>query len=169
MIGKRIFNAIAAILLCGAAGASFAADKPSEGSASTARKKGGKFVKLYNGKNLDGWTVKCRPKDYDKKGYWKAADGTITTPDKGQVGGVGINNLLKKIDVKGDLARAEAENLRVTLLPEWYDVDTAEDLERLLREVQRYPDDLLKHTRRYFTKLSVDLNADLTGFGSQDE
>jgi rSAM/selenodomain-associated transferase 1 len=67
------------------------------------------------------------------------------------------------------LARAEAENLRVTLLPEWYDVDTAEDLERLLREVQRYPDDLLKHTRRYFTKLSVDLKADLTSFGSQDE
>lgn len=59
------------------------------------------------------------------------------------------------------LARAEAANLRVSLLPEWYDVDTADDLERLLGEVLRYPQDRLTHTRRYFAKLSLDLNADL--------
>ena len=33
---------------------------------------------LFNGKNLDGWTVKCRPQDKDKTGYWKVVDGTIT-------------------------------------------------------------------------------------------
>jgi hypothetical protein len=33
---------------------------------------------LFNGKNLDGWIVKCRPEDRDKIGYWKVVDGTIT-------------------------------------------------------------------------------------------
>ena len=33
---------------------------------------------LFNGKDLDGWTVKCRPQDKDKTGYWKVVDGTIT-------------------------------------------------------------------------------------------
>lgn len=60
------------------------------------------------------------------------------------------------------IAKAEAENLGVALLPEWYDVDTADDLERLLREIQRYPQDRLKHTRRYLTQLSLDLNPALT-------
>lgn len=35
-------------------------------------------------------------------------------------------------------ARAEAYGARVTLLPSWYDIDTREDVERLV-------DDLLKH------------------------
>jgi len=67
------------------------------------------------------------------------------------------------------LAKAEAANLRVALLPEWYDVDTAEDLERLLRDVQRYPQDRLKHTRRYFAQLSVDLKKNLAGYESKNE
>lgn len=33
---------------------------------------------LFNGKNLDGWVVKCRPEDKDKTGYWKVVHGTIT-------------------------------------------------------------------------------------------
>ena len=64
--------------------------------------------------------------------------------------------------MKQSLAKAEAEKLGVALLPEWYDVDTADDLERLVREVQRYPQDRLKHTRRYFTQLSLDLKTALT-------
>lgn len=65
------------------------------------------------------------------------------------------------------LANVEAEKLRVTLLPEWYDVDTADDLERLLREVQRYPKERLKHTRRYFAQQALDLKADPANFESQ--
>ena len=36
------------------------------------------WTSLFNGKNLDGWIVKCRPADQDKTGYWKVVDGTIT-------------------------------------------------------------------------------------------
>ena len=36
------------------------------------------WIDLFNGKNLDGWTVKCKPEDRDKVGYWKVVDGTIT-------------------------------------------------------------------------------------------
>ena len=36
------------------------------------------WISLFNGKDLDGWVVKCRPGDQDKKGYWKVVDGTIT-------------------------------------------------------------------------------------------
>jgi hypothetical protein len=34
-------------------------------------------VRLFNGRNLDGWMVKCRPEDQDKTGYWRVADGAI--------------------------------------------------------------------------------------------
>jgi beta-glucanase (GH16 family) len=33
---------------------------------------------LFNGENLDGWVVKCRPGDQDKASYWQVVDGTIT-------------------------------------------------------------------------------------------
>ena len=36
------------------------------------------WTSLFNGKNLNGWVVKCRPEDKDKVGYWKVVDGTIT-------------------------------------------------------------------------------------------
>jgi hypothetical protein len=36
------------------------------------------WTSLFDGKNLDGWVVKCRPQDNDKRGYWKVVDGTIT-------------------------------------------------------------------------------------------
>ncbi len=36
------------------------------------------WTSLFNGKNLDGWAVKCRADDKDKTGYWKVIDGTIT-------------------------------------------------------------------------------------------
>jgi hypothetical protein len=36
------------------------------------------WTSLFNGKNLDGWTVKCRPADQDKIGYWQVVNGAIT-------------------------------------------------------------------------------------------
>lgn len=35
------------------------------------------WMDLFNGRNLDGWVVKCRPGDQDKD-YWKVEDGAIT-------------------------------------------------------------------------------------------
>jgi hypothetical protein len=36
------------------------------------------WTSLFNGQNLDGWFIKCRPEDKDKTVYWKVVDGTIT-------------------------------------------------------------------------------------------
>ena len=47
------------------------------------------------------------------------------------------------------LARAEALGLAVALLPAWYDVDTASDLERLRAEIAALPDDAVPHTRHF--------------------
>ena len=35
-------------------------------------------IRLFDGETLNGWVVKCRPQDDDKRGYWKVADGAIT-------------------------------------------------------------------------------------------
>ena len=35
------------------------------------------WIDLFNGRDLDGWRVKCRPQDKSKD-YWKAEDGAIT-------------------------------------------------------------------------------------------
>ena len=32
-------------------------------------KTGSHWTSLFNGKSLEGWDVKCLPKDYDKRGY----------------------------------------------------------------------------------------------------
>ena len=37
-----------------------------------------RWSRIFNGKNLNGWVIKCLPKDNDKKDYWKVVDGTIT-------------------------------------------------------------------------------------------
>jgi hypothetical protein len=47
------------------------------------------------------------------------------------------------------LARAEALGLTVALLPAWYDVDVAADLDRLQGELAFLPDEALRHTRRF--------------------
>jgi len=36
------------------------------------------WISLFNGKKLDGWQVKCRSQDKDKRDYWTVVDGTIT-------------------------------------------------------------------------------------------
>ena len=66
------------------------------------------------------------------------------------------------------LARAEIANLRVALLPEWYDVDTAGDLRRLLEEIRRYPANKLKQTRRFFEQLPPGLKSDLADLEPQN-
>jgi rSAM/selenodomain-associated transferase 1 len=48
------------------------------------------------------------------------------------------------------LSRAEALGLNVALLPPWYDVDTAADLDRLRAELATLPAEALVHTRRFF-------------------
>jgi rSAM/selenodomain-associated transferase 1 len=47
------------------------------------------------------------------------------------------------------LARAESLELCVALLPPWYDVDTAPDLDRLRAEIVSLPPDAVPHTRRF--------------------
>jgi rSAM/selenodomain-associated transferase 1 len=47
------------------------------------------------------------------------------------------------------LARARMMGLRVALLPAWYDVDTAADLDRLRAEIAALPANALFHTRRF--------------------
>lgn len=40
--------------------------------------KGEEWIHLFNGTDLDGWVIKCRPTDNDKRGYWKVVNGAIT-------------------------------------------------------------------------------------------
>lgn len=48
------------------------------------------------------------------------------------------------------LALAAEENLRVELLPTWYDVDNAATLNRLAEELSRLPATAVRHTRAFF-------------------
>lgn len=50
------------------------------------------------------------------------------------------------------LARAKAMGLSVALLPPWYDVDTAADLDRLRAELATLPAEALPYTRRFFNR-----------------
>jgi rSAM/selenodomain-associated transferase 1 len=47
------------------------------------------------------------------------------------------------------LARAEQQGLRVACLPRWYDVDTYEDLVRLIDELSSQPRNVAQHTRTF--------------------
>ena len=47
------------------------------------------------------------------------------------------------------LERAHENALRVACLPRWYDVDTSEDLERLIEQLRSQPDNLAPHTRAF--------------------
>jgi rSAM/selenodomain-associated transferase 1 len=50
------------------------------------------------------------------------------------------------------LARAKAMGLSVALLPPWYDVDTAANLDRLWAELAVLPAEALPYTRRFFAR-----------------
>jgi glycosyltransferase A (GT-A) superfamily protein (DUF2064 family) len=45
---------------------------------------------------------------------------------------------------------AAEENLRVELLPAWYDVDNAAALSRLAEELAELSTDIARHTRAFF-------------------
>jgi rSAM/selenodomain-associated transferase 1 len=45
------------------------------------------------------------------------------------------------------LQHAEEHNLSVARLPEWYDIDVYEDLQRLAEQLRSLPEDLARHTR----------------------
>jgi rSAM/selenodomain-associated transferase 1 len=53
--------------------------------------------------------------------------------------------------VRDTLALAEQLGLRVTLLPTWYDVDTAAELDRLRAELRDAPPHVARHTRAFLT------------------
>jgi rSAM/selenodomain-associated transferase 1 len=55
------------------------------------------------------------------------------------------------------LAKASADDLRVSLLPDWYDVDTEAGLKRLLEDTRSLPDQRLVHSRRFFAGLPTEL------------
>ncbi len=45
----------------------------------------GSWIALFNGRDLDGWTVKCKPEDRDK-GFWRVDQGTILADSIGRKG-----------------------------------------------------------------------------------
>ena len=49
------------------------------------------------------------------------------------------------------LDRAQEQGLQVACLPRWYDVDTSEDLERLIEDLRSQPDHLAQHTRAFLS------------------
>jgi glycosyltransferase A (GT-A) superfamily protein (DUF2064 family) len=49
------------------------------------------------------------------------------------------------------LRRAEEQGLRVACLPRWYDVDTYEDLARLIEALSSQPDHIAQHTRAFLS------------------
>ncbi len=53
------------------------------------------------------------------------------------------------------LANLQQLGLNVALLPEWYDIDTASDLPRLLSDLERLSPDSLTQTRRFFSDLDA--------------
>ncbi len=50
------------------------------------------------------------------------------------------------------LKRAQEQDLQVVCLPRWYDVDTYEDLGRLIDELASQPHDQAQHTRTFLRK-----------------
>jgi len=54
------------------------------------------------------------------------------------------------------LALAREENVSVSLLPPWYDVDTIEDLRRMAGTLQESTNGTAPHTRRFLRKLDLD-------------
>jgi len=47
-------------------------------SAAPAKPAASGWIDLFDGKSLDGWVVKCRPEDNNKRDCWRVERGTIT-------------------------------------------------------------------------------------------
>ncbi len=71
--------ATAAILAIWAAAAVVASDGPGPETRPTAKP----WTPLFNGKDLDGWQVRCKPADKDKS-FWKVRQGAIVCDSMGQ-------------------------------------------------------------------------------------
>jgi rSAM/selenodomain-associated transferase 1 len=59
--------------------------------------------------------------------------------------------------VRDTLALAEELGLCDALLPPWYDVDTAAELERLRAEIARSAEDVARHTRAFLTNQGTNI------------
>jgi hypothetical protein len=57
--------------------------------------------------------------------------------------------------VRDTLALAEALGLKVALLPAWYDVDTAAELERLRAELAAASEQTAPHTRAVLAEIGA--------------
>jgi hypothetical protein len=55
----------------------------SAGSCATSKSGQGRWVSLFNGKDLSGWTIKCQPKDRDTS-YWTVERGAILCDSMGR-------------------------------------------------------------------------------------
>jgi hypothetical protein len=53
------------------------------------------------------------------------------------------------------LERVSEQSLSVILLPVWYDVDTPEELARIISDLQKLPDGSLEHTRRALSRFNL--------------
>ena len=53
------------------------------------------------------------------------------------------------------LDRADKSGLRVALTPGWYDVDTVQDLRRLVTDLSSLPPDRFQHTRRFLDAFNL--------------
>jgi rSAM/selenodomain-associated transferase 1 len=125
--------------------------------------------------NSDGPSL---PKEYIRQAVEQldANDVVIGPSDDGGYYLVGLNEphaeLFSDIEwsttqvMEQSLARAEAANLRVALLPEWYDVDTAFDLKRLQEDIHTLPANQLMSTRRFFDRLPPEVRITLADLGS---
>jgi glycosyltransferase A (GT-A) superfamily protein (DUF2064 family) len=51
------------------------------------------------------------------------------------------------------MERAREQGLRVGCLSRWYDVDTLEDMERLIEELRSQPDHPAQHTRAFLSNV----------------
>jgi glycosyltransferase A (GT-A) superfamily protein (DUF2064 family) len=110
--------------------------------------------------NSDGPTL---PSPYLKAAFERLTEGTDVVLGPCDDGGyylIGLKRpvprLLREVQMstpnvtRDTLNLAMEEGLRVKLLPEWYDVDSAASLSRLARELLEAPPEIARHTRAFF-------------------
>lgn len=115
------------------------------------------------------------PVEYVREAFsaLETADGVLGPCDDGGYYLIGLTRpaprLLRDVQmstpvvVRDTLALAAAENLAVTQLPHWYDVDTPADLERLCAELITLPRDRGLHTRRLLSQVQLFTNSKQIG------
>lgn len=71
-----VAGAAAGVVAVQAGSAARAEDSPMSGDSRASSPEDG-WISLFDGRTLDGWTVKCKPKDDAKRDYFWVEDGTI--------------------------------------------------------------------------------------------